>query len=299
MIEPDGWARMASVIPGTYRVEVSCKDHLDRDDYPTIAVKDADAPPLTWEVDKGATARIDVVDEQRRPITKATVTAFASGPQGSFGRAKPRRDGRRFPPLGTEARRVPRDRAVRGRGPRRQGRHHRAGPGGARLHRRPVRGRHRGRRRGRRAPPRPQRADHRHGPRLRDGALARRRHVLAHRPAPGRVRGADERGPAPTAGLAGWRRPSAREGHGHAAGSRQGPGDGRQPQRHHRGPRDRQHRQAGDRRLHRLRARRGRSGRAALRRFGPRARHHRRRGPVHGRRPRRRHVQPPRLAQGR
>ncbi len=67
-IEPDGWARMASVIPGTYRVEVSCKDHVDRDDYPTIAIKDTDAPPLTLEVDGGATVR---VERRRRAAASA------------------------------------------------------------------------------------------------------------------------------------------------------------------------------------------------------------------------------------
>jgi protocatechuate 3,4-dioxygenase beta subunit len=72
-IEPDGWARMASVIPGTYRVEVTCQDHVDRDDYPTITVKDRDAPPLTWEVDKGARARLEVVDTKGRAVTKASV----------------------------------------------------------------------------------------------------------------------------------------------------------------------------------------------------------------------------------
>ena len=84
-IEPDGWARMASVIPGTYHVEVSCKDHVGRDDYPTLAIKDRDAPSLTWEVDKGASVRVEVVDGQGRPITRASVSAFATGPEGSSG----------------------------------------------------------------------------------------------------------------------------------------------------------------------------------------------------------------------
>lgn len=82
-IEPDGWARMASVIPGTYRVEVSCKDHVERDDYPTITIKDRDAPPLTWEVDKGASVRVEVVDGQGRPVTKGTVWAFGTEPGAS------------------------------------------------------------------------------------------------------------------------------------------------------------------------------------------------------------------------
>jgi Carboxypeptidase regulatory-like domain len=86
-IEPDGWARMASVIPGNYKVEVRCDDHVDRDDYPPIAIKDRDASPLTWEVDKGASARVEVVDGQGRPVTKADVYANLIGPQGFSGRA--------------------------------------------------------------------------------------------------------------------------------------------------------------------------------------------------------------------
>jgi len=82
-IEPDGWARMASVIPGTYRVEVRCKDHVDRDDYPTITIADRDAPPLTWEVDRGASVRVEVVDAQGRAITRATVTAAGTDHEGS------------------------------------------------------------------------------------------------------------------------------------------------------------------------------------------------------------------------
>jgi protocatechuate 3,4-dioxygenase beta subunit len=84
-VEPDGWARMASVIPGTYRVAVVCKDHIDREDYPEIAIKDGDAPPLTWEVDRGEAVRVLVVDARGRPVTKATVMAFSSGPGATVG----------------------------------------------------------------------------------------------------------------------------------------------------------------------------------------------------------------------
>jgi protocatechuate 3,4-dioxygenase beta subunit len=74
-IQPDGWARMASVIPGTYQVEVRCKDHVERDDYPPVTVIDRDAPSLTWEVDRGATVRVEVVDGQGRPVSRARVWA--------------------------------------------------------------------------------------------------------------------------------------------------------------------------------------------------------------------------------
>jgi hypothetical protein len=86
-IEPDGWARMASVIPGDYQVEVRCKDHIERDDYPKVAITNADAPTLSWEVDRGASVRVEVVDAQGRPVTRASVTAVATGSEGSWGRA--------------------------------------------------------------------------------------------------------------------------------------------------------------------------------------------------------------------
>jgi hypothetical protein len=86
-IDPDGWTRMASVIPGTYGVDVRCKDHVVRNDYPPVIIKDQDAPPLTWEVDKGAALRVTVADGQGRPVTRADVAAYAGGPDGSSGRA--------------------------------------------------------------------------------------------------------------------------------------------------------------------------------------------------------------------
>jgi Carboxypeptidase regulatory-like domain len=93
-IEPDGWARMASVIPGTYHVEVTCKDHVERDDFPPITLTDGDAPPLTWEVDAGAAVRVEIVDEQGRAITRARVTASGNAPDGSAGHADhPEADG--------------------------------------------------------------------------------------------------------------------------------------------------------------------------------------------------------------
>jgi protocatechuate 3,4-dioxygenase beta subunit len=82
-IEPDGWARMASVIPGTYRVQVTCQGHLERDDFPTITVKDRDAPPLTWEVERGAEVRLEIVDGQGRAVTKANVWASPNEPGGT------------------------------------------------------------------------------------------------------------------------------------------------------------------------------------------------------------------------
>jgi protocatechuate 3,4-dioxygenase beta subunit len=86
-IEPDGWARMASVIPGNYRVEVTCNGHVARDDYAKVVVKDRDLAPLRWEVDKGASVRVEVVDGQRKAVTKASIWAFSTDPGGSSGQA--------------------------------------------------------------------------------------------------------------------------------------------------------------------------------------------------------------------
>ncbi len=93
-IDPDGWARMPSVIPGTYRVQVSCQDHVPRDDYPQVIVADKDMAPLTWQVDAGARVVVEVVDSEGRPVTKGTVYANGMGPDLPFGYAEhPEADG--------------------------------------------------------------------------------------------------------------------------------------------------------------------------------------------------------------
>ena len=155
-IEPDGWARMASVIPGTYRVEVSCKDHVDRDDYPTIAIKDEDAPPLTWEVDKGASVRVEAVDEQRPAHHQGErAGARPPRPEGSWGSADHADADGTFLVAGL-SRGSYHVSAPHGRWqPRGQGRHALARSRGARLRRRPRLVHHRRHRRGRRAPARP------------------------------------------------------------------------------------------------------------------------------------------------
>lgn len=85
IIDPDGWSRMASVIPGTYKVSVACEGHIPRDDYPVIAIKDGDAPEQTWEVDQRARVRVVIVDGEGKPIETAQVTAYprTGGPRGS------------------------------------------------------------------------------------------------------------------------------------------------------------------------------------------------------------------------
>lgn len=75
LIEPDGWARMASVIPGTYKVDVQCQGHVKRDDFPPIVVKDQDVPDQTWEVDEGMRVRVAVVDGAGKPVEAARVIA--------------------------------------------------------------------------------------------------------------------------------------------------------------------------------------------------------------------------------
>lgn len=74
-IEPDGWARMASVIPGNYKVEVECKGSVFRDDFPRIVITDRDAPDQTWQVEKGARLRVLLVDSRGKPVRGAHVTA--------------------------------------------------------------------------------------------------------------------------------------------------------------------------------------------------------------------------------
>ena len=94
-IEPDGWARMASVIPGTYKVEVRCKGHVERDEYPPLTIARADAPPQRWEVEKGASVRVVVVDGQGNAPLRVEVDAYPTGPEGgpSVGTDHPEADG--------------------------------------------------------------------------------------------------------------------------------------------------------------------------------------------------------------
>jgi protocatechuate 3,4-dioxygenase beta subunit len=91
IIDEDGWSRMASVIPGTYKVRVECKGHIPRDDYPVIAIKDRDAPEQTWEVDGGARVRVVVVDGAGKPVESAEVSANPrdSGPGAIAEHAEP------------------------------------------------------------------------------------------------------------------------------------------------------------------------------------------------------------------
>jgi hypothetical protein len=78
-IRPDGAVRMASVIPGDYKVRVSCTDHVDGSEYPNIVIKDRDAPFSTWEVEKGAGVRVAVVDSRGKGVSRATVDASSTG----------------------------------------------------------------------------------------------------------------------------------------------------------------------------------------------------------------------------
>lgn len=84
-IEPDGTVRMASVIPGTYAVEVDCEGHFSRDDYAKIAVVDRDVAPQLWEVESGASVRVAVVDPSGKPVPDATVSAFTTSEGSNSG----------------------------------------------------------------------------------------------------------------------------------------------------------------------------------------------------------------------
>ncbi|RYE92974.1 MAG: hypothetical protein EOO75_05445, partial [Myxococcales bacterium] len=74
-IDPDGWARMASVIPGKYEVTIRCDGHIAREDYPAVIVVDRDLPEITWEVKRGARLRVDVVDAQGQPVRRVRLNA--------------------------------------------------------------------------------------------------------------------------------------------------------------------------------------------------------------------------------
>ncbi|MBS1119144.1 MAG: hypothetical protein H6Q90_1372 [Deltaproteobacteria bacterium] len=76
---PDGTLYADGVLPGTYRVEVSCEGHQSRDNYDPIVIADHDATGLVWEVDPGATVRGRVVTKTGDLIEDANVWARTIG----------------------------------------------------------------------------------------------------------------------------------------------------------------------------------------------------------------------------
>ncbi len=74
-----GGVELQGVLPGVYRVKVHCRDHVPRDQYPELTVKDRDLTQERWTVQRGEIIRGEVVDSTGAPVVGARVRARPSG----------------------------------------------------------------------------------------------------------------------------------------------------------------------------------------------------------------------------
>jgi hypothetical protein len=78
--DDDGRVEMEAVLPGGYRVRVSCPEHLDAKDYPEIdVVAGVDPPEQVWSVGVGGRLRGVVRAHDGRALRGAWVTAEGTG----------------------------------------------------------------------------------------------------------------------------------------------------------------------------------------------------------------------------
>lgn len=75
----DGTRWAEGVLPGTYRVTVTCDGYQARDKYAPITVADKDLTGLVWEVDPGAALRGRVLTKSGEPVEGAVVGARSVG----------------------------------------------------------------------------------------------------------------------------------------------------------------------------------------------------------------------------
>lgn len=75
--QPDGSILVEGLLPGTYEVSVSCKDHVPQPEYPQVVVTDASIDGLRWSVSTGQSIRGHVVDAEGQPVADARVSARA------------------------------------------------------------------------------------------------------------------------------------------------------------------------------------------------------------------------------
>lgn len=83
--EEDGTITFEGVRPGTYNVQVWCKDHQSRDKYAPLVVAGKDMTDLVWEVDAGATVRGKVLTARGEPVVDAQITGRSKGGEARAG----------------------------------------------------------------------------------------------------------------------------------------------------------------------------------------------------------------------
>lgn len=74
-VEKDGGVAFRAVLPGTWKVSVTCTGFLAEETYPELVVGEADVDGLSWTVRKGLAIRGTVEDERGEPIAEADVDA--------------------------------------------------------------------------------------------------------------------------------------------------------------------------------------------------------------------------------
>jgi protocatechuate 3,4-dioxygenase beta subunit len=78
-VKGDGQVTFGGVLPGTYAVQVHCRDRLAQDHYPAVTVEDRSVSALRWNVDAGAFIAGQVVDPAEAPLRGVTVLAAIKG----------------------------------------------------------------------------------------------------------------------------------------------------------------------------------------------------------------------------
>ena len=77
--EPDGTIEIAALPPDTYTVDVHCRDQVAEAKYPEIVIADATVEGQIWKVKAGLVVRGRVVDQDGKPIARASVSAVPFG----------------------------------------------------------------------------------------------------------------------------------------------------------------------------------------------------------------------------
>lgn len=75
MLEADGVAHLAGVLPGTYAVSVRCEGYVAAERYEPVVIADASASGLRWEVTPGQQIRGVVVTAKGEPAAGLNVSA--------------------------------------------------------------------------------------------------------------------------------------------------------------------------------------------------------------------------------
>ncbi|HTL34300.1 MAG TPA: carboxypeptidase regulatory-like domain-containing protein, partial [Kofleriaceae bacterium] len=95
--EPDNSLHADGVLPGTYKVEVSCEGYQAREKYDQVVVVDKDIENLVFEVDAGAVIKGRVTTKAGAPVEDASLWARSTGgaarSKTGWGGAESKRDG--------------------------------------------------------------------------------------------------------------------------------------------------------------------------------------------------------------